>query len=214
MALNKEKRLEILSIFEALMPNPSTELNYTSDFELLVAVILSAQAKDTEVNKATAKLYPVANTPQAIFELGVAGLTEYIKTIGLFNSKAKNIIATCQILLDKYDGKVPQDRDLLMELPGVGQKTANVVMNEVFGGAFMPVDTHVFRVLNRIGFLKGKTVAEVETKCYKLIPKDKLHKAHHWFILHGRYICKARKPECQNCPIYNLCAFKEKTPIK
>ncbi len=209
--MNREKRTEIFRRLREANPEPTTELNYGSPFELLIAVILSAQATDVGVNKATARLFPVANTPQAILDLGEDGLKEYIKTIGLYNSKAKNIIATCRILLEKHGGGVPDNRQDLEALPGVGRKTANVVLNTAFGQPTMAVDTHIFRVSNRTGIAKGKTVLEVEKKLLRLVPKEFLHDAHHWLILHGRYTCIARKPRCGSCLIEDLCEYKEKT---
>ncbi len=209
--MNREKRTEIFRRLRDANPEPTTELNYSSPFELLIAVILSAQATDVGVNKATARLFPVANTPQAILDLGEDGLKEYIKTIGLYNSKAKNIIATCRILLEKHGGGVPDNRQDLEALPGVGRKTANVVLNTAFGQPTMAVDTHIFRVSNRTGIAKGKTVLEVEKKLLRLVPKEFLHDAHHWLILHGRYTCIARKPRCGSCLIEDLCEYKEKT---
>ncbi|OOV88133.1 endonuclease III [Oceanospirillum linum] len=211
--MNAEKRYEIFSRLRDNNPHPTTELNYTSPFELLIAVLLSAQATDVGVNKATAKLYPVANTPQAIYDLGVDGLKEYIKTIGLFNSKAENTIKTCRILLDKHNGEVPQTRKELEALPGVGRKTANVVLNTAFGQPTIAVDTHIFRVSNRTGIAKGKNVDEVEQKLLRHVPKEFKLDIHHWLILHGRYTCVARKPRCGSCLIEDLCEFKEKTEI-
>ena len=208
--MNKTKRHEILTRWQNDNPEPTTELNYTSTFELLIAVILSAQSTDKGVNKATAKLYPIANTPEAIFALGEAGLKNYIKTIGLYNSKAKNIIRTCQMLVEQHDSIVPDNRPALEALPGVGRKTANVVLNTAFGQLTMAVDTHIFRVSNRTGFAKGKNVVEVEKKLLRTIPKEFMLHAHHWLILHGRYICVARKPKCPACLISDLCDFKEK----
>ncbi len=209
--MNREKRTEIFRRLQAHNPNPTTELKYDSPFELLIAVILSAQATDVGVNKATAKLFPIANTPQAILDLGEAGLKEYIKTIGLYNSKARNIIATCRILLEKHAGEVPDNRKDLEALPGVGRKTANVVLNTAFGHPTMAVDTHIFRVANRTGIARGKTVLEVERKLLRHVPKEFLHDAHHWLILHGRYTCIARKPRCGSCIIEDLCEYKDKT---
>jgi endonuclease-3 len=209
--MNREKRREIFERLRADNPEPTTELNYHSPFELLVAVILSAQATDVSVNKATSKLFPVANTPRAILDLGEDGLREYIKTIGLYNSKAKNIIATCRILLEKHGGQVPDKRKDLEALPGVGRKTANVVLNTAFGQPTMAVDTHIFRVSNRTRIAPGKTVLEVEKKLLRHVPKEFLHHAHHWLILHGRYTCIARKPRCGSCIIEDLCEYKEKT---
>ena len=208
--MNKEKRYEIFRRWREANPHPTTELNYSSPFELLIAVILSAQSTDKGVNKATDKLFKVANTPEAIYALGEEGLKEYIKTIGLYNTKAKNIIKTCKMLIDLHDSKVPEDRKALEALPGVGRKTANVVLNTAFGHPTMAVDTHIFRVANRTGIAKGKTVLEVEKKLLKNIPKEFMVDAHHWLILHGRYICVARKPKCNACLISDLCDFKEK----
>jgi len=208
--MNKTKRGEIFARLQAANPNPTTELVYTTPFELLIAVILSAQATDVGVNKATARLFPVANTPQAIFDLGEDGLKRYIKTIGLFNSKAANIIKTCRALLDEHDGEVPATRKALQALPGVGRKTANVVLNTAFGQATMAVDTHIFRVANRTGIAPGKTVREVEDRLLRLVPKPYLKDAHHWLILHGRYVCRARTPLCGECPIVDLCEYRHK----
>ncbi len=209
--MNKEKRQAIFERLQAANPNPTTELNYRTPFELLLAVILSAQATDKGVNKATARLFPVANTPEAIFELGEVGLKVYIKTIGLFNSKAKNIIQTCRMLIDIHDSEVPNERLALEALPGVGRKTANVVLNTAFGQPTMAVDTHIFRVGNRTRLAPGKTPLEVEKKLLRWTPKAFLQDAHHWLILHGRYTCVARKPRCGSCVIEDLCEFKEKT---
>ena len=208
--MNKEKRIEIFTRLRDENPNPTTELNYSTPFELLIAVILSAQATDVGVNKATDKLYPVANTPEAIYALGVEGLKEYIKTIGLFNSKAENVIKTCKILIDKHNSEVPDNREDLEALPGVGRKTANVVLNTAFRQPAMAVDTHIFRVSNRTGIAPGKTVLEVEKRLMRLVPKEFLMDAHHWLILHGRYTCVARKPKCGACLIEDLCEFKQK----
>ncbi len=208
--MNNEKRRQILEILRANNPKPETELNFSSPFELLVAVTLSAQATDVSVNKATDKLFPVANTAQAIFDLGVEGLKGYIKTIGLYNNKAINVIKTCQILLEKYDGQVPEDREALEALPGVGRKTANVVLNTAFGWPTIAVDTHIFRVANRTKFAMGKNVDLVEQKMLKVVPAEFKVDVHHWFILHGRYTCLARKPRCGSCLIEELCEFKEK----
>jgi endonuclease III len=194
-----------------LNPHPTTELEYTTPFELLVAVILSAQATDVGVNKAMRRLFPVANTPQTIAALGVEGLKLYIATIGLFNTKAANVVAMCQRLLDQHRGEVPRDRAALEALPGVGRKTANVVLNTAFGEPTMAVDTHIFRVSNRTGLAPGKNVFEVERALLKRIPAEFLQDAHHWLILHGRYTCKARRPECWRCPVRDVCRFKEKT---
>ena len=209
--MNKEKRAEIFRRWQAANPEPTTELEYSSVFELLIAVILSAQATDKGVNKATAKLFPVANTPEAIYALGVEGLNYYIKTIGLYNSKGKNIIETCRILMEKHGSHVPENRADLEALPGVGRKTANVILNTAFRQPTMAVDTHIFRVANRTGIAKGKNVLEVEKGLLRHIPKAYLLDAHHWLILHGRYTCVARKPKCQACMIVDLCDFKEKT---
>jgi endonuclease-3 len=209
--MNKEKRTEIFSRLRAANPNPTTELNYHNPFELLVAVTLSAQATDVGVNKATAKLFPVANTPEAIYALGEAVLKKYIKTIGLYNSKATNIIKTCKILIDTYDGEVPQNRVALEALPGVGRKTANVILNTAFGEPTIAVDTHIFRVSNRTGIAPGKNVLEVEKRLLKFVPEEFKLDAHHWLILHGRYVCKARKPDCPNCIIHDLCEYRSKT---
>lgn len=208
--MNKEKRTAIFERLKAANPNPTTELVYSNPFELLIAVILSAQATDVGVNKATAKLYPVANTPQAILDLGVDGLKEYIKTIGLFNSKAENVIKTCRALVEQHNGEVPGTREELEALPGVGRKTANVVLNTAFGQPTMAVDTHIFRVSNRTGIAPGKNVNEVEKRLLRLVPKPYLQDAHHWLILHGRYTCVARKPKCGVCIIEDLCEFKQK----
>lgn len=208
--MNKQKRIEILKRLQKANPNPTTELIYNSDFELLISVILSAQATDISVNKATAKLFPIASTPKAILELGEENLKNYIKTIGLFNSKAKNIIKTCEILLEKYQGKVPQTLSELEALPGVGRKTANVVLNTAFGQPTIAVDTHIFRVSNRTNFAPGKNVLEVELKLLNLTPKDFKMNLHHWFILHGRYTCTARLPKCNDCLISDLCEFSAK----
>jgi len=209
--MNAAKRLEIFRRLHGDNPDPKTELAYTTPFELLIAVILSAQATDVSVNKATARLYPVANTPEAIHALGVEGLSEYIKTIGLYNSKAKNVIETCRILMEKHGSQVPDNREDLEALPGVGRKTANVVLNTAFRQPVMAVDTHIFRVSNRTGIAPGKTVLEVEKKLVKFVPKDYLLDAHHWLILHGRYVCVARKPRCGACRIEDLCEYKAKT---
>jgi endonuclease-3 len=209
--VNRDKRQAIFERLRAANPQPTTELEYRNPFELLVAVILSAQATDRSVNKATRPLFAVANTPEAILALGEAGLRQYIRTIGLFNSKAKNIIATCQALVDAHDGQVPAERKALEALPGVGRKTANVVLNTAFDQPTMAVDTHIFRVANRTGIARGKTVRAVEDRLLRLLPREFLKDAHHWLILHGRYVCVARKPRCGACPIYDLCEFKEKT---
>ena len=209
--MNPTKRAEIYRRFRAANPAPTTELVHRSPFELLVSVILSAQATDVGVNKATAKLFPVANTPAAVLALGERGLKRYIKTIGLFNSKAKNIIKTCRILLDEHDGEVPRNREALEKLPGVGRKTANVILNTAFGEPTIAVDTHIFRVANRTRLAPGKTPLEVEKKLLKFTPDEFKQDAHHWLILHGRYVCKARKPDCQNCIIVDLCEYRSKT---
>ncbi len=209
--MNKEKRQEIFERLRADNPHPTTELNYSNPFELLIAVILSAQATDVGVNKATDKLFPVANTPETIHALGVAGLSKYIKTIGLYNSKAKNVIATCKILMDQHNSEIPETREAIEALPGVGRKTANVVLNTAFGHPTMAVDTHIFRVSNRTKIAPGKNVLEVEKRLVRLIPKEFLVDAHHWLILLGRYTCVARKPRCGACLIEDLCEFKQKT---
>ncbi len=208
--MNKDKRHEIFSRLHEANPNPTTELAYSSNFELLISVILSAQATDVGVNKATAKLYPIANTPEAIYALGVEGLSDYIKTIGLYNSKAKNVIATCKALIEQHDSNVPETREELEALPGVGRKTANVVLNTAFGQAAMAVDTHIFRVSNRTKLAPGKTVLAVEKSLMKFVPQEFLVDAHHWLILHGRYTCIARKPRCGSCIISDLCEYKDK----
>ena len=205
-------RIEFFRRLKSIMPKPETELEYKSPFELLTAVILSAQATDVSVNKATRKLFPVANTPQSILDLGEDGLKRYIRTIGLYNSKAANIIKSCAILLEKHDGEVPHDRKSLEALPGVGRKTANVMLNTAFGEPTIAVDTHIFRVANRTGMARGKTPLQVELKLLKAVPEEYLHDAHHWLILHGRYTCKARKPNCPECIVRDLCSFKDKTP--
>ena len=210
--MNREKRIEIFSRLRAGNPKPTTELVYSSPFELLVAVILSAQATDVGVNKATATLFPAANTPQGILDLGLAGLKSHVKSIGLYNSKADNIIKTCRILLDEHDGEVPRDRESLEALPGVGRKTANVVLNTAFGEPTIAVDTHIFRVSNRTGIAWGKTPLEVEKRLLRLTPEEFLMDAHHWLILHGRYVCKARKPDCPTCVIRDMCEYRKKTP--
>ena len=208
--MNKDKRTSIYAKLRDLNPSPQTELHYSSPFELLISVILSAQATDVGVNKATDKLYPVANSPQAIYDLGVDGLKHYIRTIGLFNSKAENIIKTCRILLDQFNAEVPRTRDELESLPGVGRKTANVILNTAFGEATIAVDTHIFRVANRTGLAKGKTPLEVESRLTRLTPEEFMLDAHHWIILHGRYVCKARKPLCNQCPIIEWCEYRKK----
>ena len=203
---------EMFSRLKALNPKPATELEFSSPYELLVAVALSAQATDVGVNKATRKLFPVANTPQQIAALGVEGLKPYISTIGLYNTKAANVVAMAEQLLERHGGEVPRDRAALEALPGVGRKTANVVLNTAFGEPTMAVDTHIFRVANRTGLAPGKDVRAVEDGLVKVVPPAYLHDAHHWLILHGRYVCKARKPDCPHCAIRDLCRFKEKTP--
>ena len=211
--MNNAKRRQILERLRAANPHPTTELNYSTPFELLIAVILSAQATDVSVNKATDRLYPVANTPAAILALGVEGLKEYIKTIGLYNAKAENIIKTCAQLLARHNGEVPQDRAALEALPGVGRKTANVVLNTAFGWPTIAVDTRIFRVSNRTGFAVGKDVDAVEQKLLKVVPAEFKLDVHNWLILHGRYTCVARKPRCGSCLIEDLCEFKDKTEI-
>jgi len=209
--MNAEKRKHIFERLKTANPNPTTELEYTTPFELLIAVILSAQATDVSVNKATRKLYTVASTPEKIFALGVDGLIPYVQTIGLYRNKAKNVIDTCRLLLEHHHGEVPRDRESLQALPGVGRKTANVVLNTAFGQPAMAVDTHIFRVSNRTGLAPGKNVDIVEQKLMKFVPPEYLLDAHHWLILHGRYTCLARTPLCWNCPIADLCEFKTKT---
>jgi len=211
--MNAEQRRQIFQRFEAADPHPTTELEYTTPFELLVAVILSAQATDVSVNKATRQLYPVANTPAKLAALGVDGLTPYIQSIGLYRTKAKNVIATCERLLAEHGGQVPAERAALEALPGVGRKTANVVLNTVFGQPTIAVDTHIFRVANRTGIAPGKTVEAVEQGLLRRIPVEFQLHAHHWLILHGRYTCIARKPKCWNCMIADLCEFRPKTPL-
>ena len=210
--LNREQIAELFTRLRDLNPQPTTELEYTTPFELLVAVILSAQATDVGVNKATRKLFPVANTPAAILALGEDGLKQYIATIGLFNAKAANVIAMCRLLLDRHDGEVPRTREALEALPGVGRKTANVVLNTAFGEPTIAVDTHIFRVSNRTGLAPGANVRIVEDKLVKLVPDAFKRDAHHWLILHGRYTCKARKPDCPHCPIRDICRWPDKTP--
>ncbi len=212
--MNLAKRTKIFEIWRASNPKPTTELNYSSDFELLIAVILSAQATDIGVNKATAGLFRKAPNATSMAALRVKGITPYIKTIGLFNAKAKNIIATCEILRDKYNGTVPADREALEALPGVGRKTANVVLNTAFGHATIAVDTHIFRVSNRTGIASGKTPLAVEKKLLKFVPDEFLVDAHHWLLLHGRYVCKARTPECDRCAIFELCEFGQRHAIR
>jgi endonuclease-3 len=208
--MNKEKRIEIFSRLRRENPEPKTELKYSSTFELLISVILSAQATDVSVNKATVKLYAIANTPEKIFSLGVTGLKTYIKTIGLFNTKAVNVIKTCDVLVREHNSVVPDRRELLEALPGVGRKTANVVLNTAFRQIAMAVDTHIFRISNRTGIAPGKNVLEVERRLIKLVPEEFLLDAHHWLILHGRYVCLARKPRCGACVIEDLCEFRKK----
>ncbi|WP_019569039.1 endonuclease III [Thioalkalivibrio sp. ALE11] len=209
--MNAAKRREIFERLRAANPEPTTELEYNTPFELLVAVILSAQATDVGVNKATRRLFPVANTPQAILELGLDGLKECIRTIGLYNAKAENIMKACRMLVELHGGQVPRDRKALEALPGVGRKTANVVLNTAFGEPTIAVDTHIYRVANRTGLAPGKTVLEVEKKLLKFTPKEFLRDAHHWLILHGRYVCRARRPDCGQCVIRDLCEYKDKT---
>jgi endonuclease-3 len=211
--MNAEKRLEIFRRFRAANPHPTTELEYTTPFELLIAVILSAQATDVSVNKATRRLFPVAHTPAAMVALGVDELTSYIRTIGLYRTKAKNVIETCRILVEQHGGEVPRSREALQALPGVGRKTANVVLNSAFGEPTIAVDTHIFRVSNRTRIAPGKDVDEVEQKLLKFVPMEFRHDAHHWLILHGRYTCIARKPQCWNCVIADLCEYPDKTPL-
>jgi endonuclease III len=210
--VNPHKRQEIFARLRAANPQPRTELIYASPFELLVSVILSAQATDKSVNKATAELFRTANTPAAVLALGIKGLSKYIKSIGLYNAKAKNIIAMSQLLLERHAGEVPALREALEELPGVGPKTANVILNTAFGQATIAVDTHIFRVANRTGIAPGKTVREVEEKLMKFVPPEFRQDAHHWLILHGRYVCKARRPACPVCIIADLCEYRHKTP--
>ena len=214
--MNAEKRRQIFERLKAANPHPTTELEYTTPFELLIAVILSAQATDVSVNKATRQLYPVANTPETIYALGVDGLIPYVQTIGLYRNKAKNVIETCRLLIEQHDSAVPRDRESLQALPGVGRKTANVVLNTAFGEPAMAVDTHIFRVSNRTGIAPGKNVEIVEDKLMKFVPPEFLMDAHHWLILHGRYTCTARSPQCWNCMIADLCECKQKilTPPK
>ena len=211
--MNKTKRLEILTRLRDDNPSPETELDFTTPFELLVAVTLSAQATDVSVNKATAKLFPKANTPQGILDIGLESLRDHIKTIGLYNSKANNVYKMCQILIDKHGGEVPENREALEALPGVGRKTANVVLNCAFGWPTIAVDTHIYRVSNRTKFAMGKDVIAVEEKLEKVVPKEFKVDVHHWLILHGRYVCVARKPKCGSCIIEDLCEFKDKTEI-
>ncbi|MEN5157282.1 MULTISPECIES: endonuclease III [Achromobacter] len=210
--MNAAKRREIFARLKAANPTPTTELEYATPFQLLIAVLLSAQATDKSVNIATRKFFPQYGTPETLLALGEEGLADYIKTIGLFRTKAKNAIATCKILIEQHGGQVPQTRESLEALPGVGRKTANVVLNTAFGQAAMAVDTHIFRVSNRTGIAPGKNVLEVEQKLMKFVPSEYLLDAHHWLILHGRYVCVARKPKCPQCGISDLCEFKQKTP--
>jgi endonuclease-3 len=210
--MNREKREAIFRRLRDANPQPTTELHYESPFELLVAVILSAQATDKGVNRATARLFPIARTPEAMLALGEDGLREQIRTIGLFNSKAKNIIATCRLLIERHGGEVPRSREALEALPGVGRKTANVVLNTAFGEPTVAVDTHIFRVANRTRIAQGTTVLAVEQRLLRLVPKAFLKDAHHWLILHGRYVCTARRPRCPDCPIADLCEYPDKTP--
>jgi len=208
--MNANKRRAIYETLRSLNPHPTTELEYTTPFELLIAVMLSAQATDVSVNKAMRRMFPVANTPQKIVKLGEEGVADYIRTIGLYRTKAKNVIAACKILIDQYDGEVPAEREALESLPGVGRKTANVVLNTAFGHPTIAVDTHIFRVANRTGLAPGKDVRAVEAALEKFTPAEFRHDAHHWLILHGRYVCKARRPECERCIIADLC----KAPVK
>ncbi|MDX3893562.1 endonuclease III [Pusillimonas sp.] len=210
--MNKQKRHQIFERLQAANPSPTTELHYETTFQLLIAVILSAQATDKSVNLATARFFPQHGTPQGLVDLGLERLTEYIKTIGLYKTKAQNVLKTSRILLEQYGGEVPEDREALEALPGVGRKTANVVLNTAFGHATIAVDTHIFRVANRTGLAPGKNVLEVERKLEKFVPKEFLQDAHHWLILHGRYICVARTPKCPQCGIADLCEYKHKTP--
>jgi endonuclease-3 len=212
--MNPQRRREMFERLRALNPHPTTELEYSTPFELLVAVILSAQATDKSVNVATRKLFPVANTPRAMLDLGVEGLSGFVRSIGLYQGKARNIIATCRMLIEQYGGEVPAERESLEALPGVGRKTANVILNTAFGQPTMAVDTHIFRVANRTGLAPGKTVRAVEDKLLKNVPQEFLQDAHHWLILHGRYVCKARAPACPTCPIADLCDYRDKTPGK
>jgi len=209
--MNSAKRHKIFACLKSANPDPTTELEYQTSFELLIAVILSAQATDKSVNLATRRLFLKANTPRQLLDLGETALLEYIKSIGLYKTKARNILATCQLLVDQHHGEVPRTRTELEKLPGVGRKTANVILNTAFGEPTIAVDTHIFRVANRTGLAPGKNVLEVERKLLKVVPKEYRYDAHHWLILHGRYICKARKPECTKCIIVHLCEFKDKT---
>ena len=211
--MNKTKRTEIFKRLRAQNPSPTTELVYKNEFELLIAVILSAQATDVSVNKATKELYKVANTPEAIYKLGEKKLKKFVQSIGLYNTKAKNIIKTCKILIDQHDSKVPEDRTALEALPGVGRKTANVILNTAFGHPTIAVDTHIYRVSNRTGIAPGKTVLEVEKRLLRLVPEEFKRDAHHWLILHGRYTCLARNPKCSDCSIIDLCEYRKKTNV-
>lgn len=211
--MNPEKRRAIFTRLRTANPHPATELEYTTPFELLVAVILSAQATDVSVNKATRKLYAVANTPRAVYDLGVDGLIPFIQSIGLYRTKAKNVIETCRLLLAQHAGEVPRSREALQSLPGVGRKTANVVLNTAFGEPAIAVDTHIFRVSNRTGIAPGKNVDQVEQKLSQSVPGEFQHDAHHWLILHGRYTCTARNPQCWNCMLNDLCEYRSKTPL-
>ena len=210
MVMNLAKRVAFFEALKSINPHPTTELEYQTPFELLAAVLLSAQATDVSVNKGTRRLFPVANTPQAIFDLGEAGLIPYIQHIGLYKTKAKHLIQTCRLLLDRHGGEVPTNREALEALPGVGRKTANVILNTAFGQPTIAVDTHIFRVSNRTGLAPGKNVLEVEKALLRRVPKDYIQDAHHWLILHGRYVCLARKPKCSECIVQALCSFKEK----
>jgi len=210
--VNPAKRRQIFERFRELNPHPKTELEYRTPFELLVAVILSAQATDKSVNIATRRLFRAAHTPQAVLEIGEDGLCDYVRSIGLYRNKARNIIATCRILLEQHGGRVPADREALEALPGVGRKTANVILNTAFGQPTIAVDTHLFRVANRSGIAPGKNVREVEDRLMRVVPEEFLRDAHHWLILPGRYVCKARKPDCPHCPIVDLCDYRQKTP--
>jgi len=211
--MNPTKRTEIFRRLREANPAPTTELAYQTPFELLVSVVLSAQATDKSVNLATARLFPIANTPRAILALGVSGLTPFIRSIGLYRTKAKNILAACKILLQEFGGEVPRRREDLESLPGVGRKTANVILNTAFGEPTIAVDTHIFRVANRTGIATGKDVVEVENKLMKFVPQEFRQDAHHWLILHGRYVCKAKRPDCPSCLIMDLCEFKQKTKM-
>ncbi|CAH2808509.1 MAG: Endonuclease III (EC [Candidatus Burkholderia crenata] len=210
--MNTKKRRAIFETLQSLNPHPTTELEHESPFELLISVMLSAQAIDVSVNKAMRRMYPIANTPAKVLALGEEGVTEYIKTIGLFRTKAKNVVATCKILVEQYEGEVPDDREALEALPGVGRKTANVILNTAFGHPTIAVDTHIFRVSNRTGLAPGKDVRAVETALEKFVPDEFKQDAHHWLILHGRYVCRARVPECWHCAIEPLCEYRPKTP--